>query len=472
MNSKNTSANSPLTPLRAERNHKRQSNSPTVHESHLNKRRNVSNSEDLDTQSITAKPNMTNITPQRKMSQSTDDNKSKKEANKNITPAASKPDTVNAEKMPDFIPITSTNYDKKGQIIQDNEVSDTNDVVVSARIYVTNDIIDKLKSEEGDVWLKRIMSKLNIVVEYTDINSFLSIKGKVADQEAFQAELREWSKSNHNEEAPNPNNAIAQKENNGNSDLSLIPKNRNNLLRQLSKSLNSLKEDIGDPQAMYKELTFFQNRHKQLLNQKSISPSQVSNNRKTINEMFKKLNMVLLGQAGLADGSQHLNELYSFQEKLMNSRQKNIPPEQRKEIGQHYYSIFAAIPRDDYLDLLNKFYQSSTSYKKRNRKGPLNFTSRVGQAKQENSIPSHQTFDATYNGNTNGLPLRQKLVFYHQRLLRARPVGPSVKKTRVELVRRLHSLIGSVSKNEKISSKTVKKMKKAQEQAQMFLANV
>lgn len=472
---KNTSQDSTASSERTPRNdRKRQSKSPTAHETHVNKKRNLSASDDTEMRRNTKSP-IAN-TPQRKISQSIEDPKNKKEQNKTNNTDSNK--TPSGEKAPNFIPISS-NYDKRGHIIQDNEVSDTSDAVTSARIYIINEMIDQLKTKEGEEWLKETTEKHNVTVQYTDINSFLSIKGKVADQEAFQSQLRDWTKTILPDESSsiktNENN-LTTADNSSPCDFSVIPKNRTNLLKQLTKALNSLKKDIGDPKYLYKELTYFQSRHQQLLKRKTVSPKQVSNNRCHINEMLKKLNMVLLGQAGLADGSQHLNELYAIQEKLTNSSQKIIPIELRKEIGQHYCRIFAAMPRNDYLDLLKKFYHSPSQFKKKN-KDKFKFSPNVSRLKKNmNSIPTAQIH---HNGENlkgkrdrNRSPLRQKLVFYHQRLLNTKTENTVLKKTRIDLVQRLHAYIAKTYQKDKIPSKMAKKMKKAQDQAQVFLENV
>ncbi|XP_075976815.1 zinc finger CCHC-type containing 7 [Anticarsia gemmatalis] len=459
----------PNTP-RNDRN-KRQSKSPLTHETHMSKRRNTMSACEDDRRNTKSPLNA----PQRKTSVSKDDD-GKKESNKSLNDTDKQ---GGVEKAPNFIPIFSANHDKKGNMIQDNEVSDTSDVVTSARIYVTNDIIERLKTDAGQEWLKDTTEKCNIEVENTTINSFLNIKGKVGDQESFQAQLRDWVKPSPNDDSVRPSTE-GDSQDKSDQQASLLPKNRNNLLRQLSKALESLKEDLGDPSALYKELMYLQKRHQQLLKQKIVNPKQLTSNRGHINQMFKRLNMVLLGQAGLADGSEHLTELYSFQEKLMNSRQKNIPAELRKEIGQHYMSIFTPLPRDDYMDLLKKYHQESLLTKK--KKKALKLKPKVNRLqKKVSSIPTQQI----QNGNTeknvvakkevspNINPhLMQKLAFYHKRLQSARPTSAALKKTRLDLVRRLHSSIASMFRKEKISSKAFKKMKRTQEQAQLFLANV
>lgn len=475
--SQNPQTSSPTTPHRQDRS-KRQSKSPTTHETHMNKKRNTISpcvENDLRNNKIPVN------TPQRKISTSKDD-ETTKDQNKTTNESVKTQGTV--EKALNFIPIFSANHDKKGNMIQDNEVSDTSEVVTSARIYLTNDIIDKLKSDEGKEWLKNMSERYNIEVEKAEINSFLGIKGKIVDQEMFQSQLRDWVKPPKSADTIKPNTEKDVHDAKMDQYESVIPKNRNNLLRQLSKALESLKEDLGDPSALYKELKYLQNRQQNLLKQKVVHPKQLSNNRVHINQMHKRLNMVLLGQAGLADGSAHLTELQSFRDKLMNSRQKNIPTDIRKEIGEHYKLIFTSCPRNDYMDLLKMYHISNqTSLLSKNKKKSLNFKTKVNRLRKKvNSIPAQplqsgeyvekQTERGEKLGQNNNPHMMQKMAFYHKRLLSTRPIGAALKKTRIDLVRKLHSFIASMFRKENMSSKALKKMRKTQEQAQLFLANV
>lgn len=469
---------------------KRQSKSPTLHESHINKRK-MALSGTPEVQRNTKSPLST--AHQRKNSPSKDlhDNGDQIKDTEIITSSeVSENKGAEVERAPDFIPIGSSNHDEKGHMIQDNEVSDTSDVVTSARVYFTNDIGDKLKSKVGEQWLKETIAKCNIILQNTDMNSFLTIKGKVADQEAFQTAIREWNKPN-SENAETENSSPQLSENGVLSNN--IPKNRNNVLRKLSKALESLKKDLGDPEQMYKELNYLQNRHVELTKQKFINPKQLSNNRDNINEMLKKLNMILLGQAGLADGSKHLNELFALQDKLIKYRQKNITTELREEIGEHYHSIFTAKPRNDYGDLLKKYQVARTpqpvfKQKKKDKAFKINLKKMKkfrgvtpqqvkSPPKATTEPPKNEVATATENKNPQARGFlvektKNKLVFYRRRLMNARPNDSVLKKTRVDLVRKLHSYIASLHRNANTSSKALKKMKKVQKQAQVFLNNI
>lgn len=471
--------------------YKRQSKSPTLHETHTNKRK-TALSGTPEVQRNTKSPLST--AHQRKNSPSKDlhDNGDKIKDTEIITSSeVSENKGAEVEGAPDFIPIGSSNHDKKGHMIQDNEVSDTSDVVTSARVYFTNDLADKLKSKEGEQWLKETIAKCDITLQNFDMNSYLTIKGKVADQETFQTALREWNKPNL-DNTETENSSPQQSENGVLS--SNIPKNRNNALRKLNRAFESLKEDLGDPEQMYKELHYLQNRHSELLKQKVINPKQLSNNTDNMNAMLKKLNMILLGQAGLADGSKHLNELFALQDKLIKYRQKNITTELREEIGEHYHSIFTAKPRNDYGDLLKKYQVVRTSrpvFKKKKKDKAFKMINLKKKKKfqiitpQQVKSPPNETAEqpknevATAIGNKNPQArqflvekTKNKLVFYRWRLMKVRPNDSVLKKTRQELIRKLHSHIASLDKNANTSSKALKKMKKVQNQAQVFLNNV
>ncbi|XP_047544835.1 uncharacterized protein LOC125077081 [Vanessa atalanta] len=470
---------------------KRQSKSPVSHDSHQNKKRYNSISNDNIPSQVTKSP--LNNNSQRKNSQSRDQpppiNKCTSEPIKNAKKGV---ENQMVEKAPDFIPITTENHDKRGQIIQDNEVSDTSEVITSARVNITKKIVDKLKMDEGKMWLNEILKKNNVTLENEDITFYLSVRGTVGNQEAFQSEFWEGIRCKYltKERIMSENEVdLTQEPNIVQNDLSNnIPKNRNNVLRKLSKAFDSLKKELGDPKAMYKELVYLQNRHQQLLNQKVISPKQLSNNRDNINSMLRKLNMVLLGQAGLADGSMHMSELYSLQEKLANFRQKNIPTNLRQEIGEHFHCIFAAIPRSDYSDLLGEYYinKQKPSFKRKKYDKSFKVSPKSKKSKMFNTIPNYQKNinsgreiifenDENESSSLNRPAVKKtknKLVFYHRRLLHSPTNDIILKRMRSDLMKELHMNIALLSNKNQVSSKDLKKMRKVQEQAQSFLTNV
>lgn len=464
---------------------KRLSNSPVCHESHTNKKRHMSNCEEVDTNRNTNSP-MTNNTTGRKTPQNKDQCEDATKVVKDKITDVEPPKTNAVEKQPDSITISSSNRDKKGQMIQDNEVSDTSDIVTTARIYVTNEVIEKLKTKDGEEQMKKFTDTNNVTVQKTDSNTFISILGKVADQEAFQSNLREWIQSQENSDKLKSNNEINLKyvENDPENVLcDNIPRNRYNLIRKISKALDSLNEDLGDPKDIYKEFTYLQNHHEQLLKQKQISPRQLSNNRDKLNDVIKKLNMILIGQAGLANGCNHLRELHTLKEKLTSFRQKYIPTKMRSEIGEHFHYVFTALPREDYLDLLNKYYtirKKLITLKKKNDKskklGPAIVRKKLNRNWQKKSTKVDVNEADQGKGKKSVDQTMNKLVFYHRRLMCAKPHDNVLAKTRVELVNKLSSHISSLGQDCNKSPKSLRKMKKrmrvTQEQAQLFLTNV
>lgn len=473
--SQDSTVSSATTPNRMD-GHKRMSKSPTAHENHFNKKRTTSATvidEPKTNQLNKIIPNITRqITPLKEIAAAADNTQ---ESTKNNLDVAK---VVVTEKAPDFIPISSSNHDKKGQVIQDNEVSDTSDVVTSARIYVTNDVFDLLRQKEHQDWLKKTVKKLDVTVQCCGgAYPFLSIKGKVVDQESFQYLLRDrkWSNDDCVAEAPQSNNDA----NDPTSEVKSVsteinlPKNRYNLLRQLTKALDTLQQDLGDPKAIHKELTYLQTRHEKLLTQKVISPKTLSNNRTNINNMLKRLNTVLLGQAGLANGADSVIELYSYKDKLSNLRQNTISLGLRKEIGQHFHSIFSSNARDDYSELLQKYDPSKPLLKLvKNKKKDKTFMP-SSKLKKITGTPSQQEnlqiMGPGPKDTQKSIQLK-KLMFYHQRLKNAKPKGPANKKAKLELIRKVHTFIASMFQKETLSSKSLKKVKKAQEEAQNFLS--
>lgn len=236
-----------------------------------------------------------------------------------------------------------------------------------------------------------------------------------------------------------------------------------------------MKEDIGDPKKLFSELNYFRTNHSKLLKQRVISPKQLHNSKTNINEMLKKLNMVLLGQAGLADGPAHLRELHALQEKITNFRNKNIPLDLRKEVGQHFHSIFTATPRDDYQDLLDKYYVSRQTPKISKKQKKAFKMPKIFNPSQPMQDNRKSETERQGGGDIKRVRVAQKtmskLTFFHRRLVRAQPINAGLKKARTELVRKLHKQISAMDSSEQLNAKTLKKMKKLQAQAGQFLRN-
>lgn len=464
---------------------KRVSKSPVAHETHVNKKRMTSESDGNKSQPTPRKTSLTkepNVVP--KLTDLS-------------TSAIEETLTKEVEKALDYIPLSSNNHDKRGQIIQDNEVSDTSEVLTAARIYIPDDVIERLQTVEGQDWLKHCMDKLQVDVQHSVAQSFLNIKGTVGGQEAFQSELREWSRGDNNREpvmTADPVNAE-----NGEEQLAyLMPKKKNDVLRKLGDAFDSLQHEIGDPNKMYKELLYLQNNHRTLVHQKVVSPGKLKNNRNNINVMTKKLNMILLGQAGLAEGSIHMRELYSLQEKVINFRQQKVPMPLREAISSHYRQIFTAAPRDDYVELLRMFHNTKcrATFKNNKKNNFLKLKTKNRKKNDKNNPPQEKPFpgtDKTINVelteniavsplpaspkkttmlNNNDKALIKKMMFYKKRLLNANATDKARKNQRSQLLQRLQRHIACLNTKDGANTKARKKMKKTQEKAHVFLADI
>ncbi|XP_013183979.1 uncharacterized protein LOC106129835 [Amyelois transitella] len=384
--------------------------------------------------------------------------------------------SVNSEKALDFIPISPNNRDKKGHMIQDNEVSDTSDVVTLARIYITNDIVEKLKTVEGQEWLNKTSNMYDVIVQNSDLSSFLTIKGKVADQESFQTELRNWTSSISNNEHEHNSNKEA---NAGETALRHIPKSKKLVLKVIGRALDSLNDDLGEPNELYKRLTYLQKQRKLLLKQKVISADKLSNSTDNLKMVLKKLNMVLLGQAGLANGRKSLRKLHALQQKVIQLSGKTLPVKLRKEIAQHYQSIFVAIERNDYSELLQK-YQGSNDTLNRNKIDLQH--SKTENHENNSNISPRSPNPATHEPVQENSPLSDtnvinkvphgalsNLVSYRQKVRKFHPKDKLQKNYRNNLLRRLHIFINCLFRKEQVNAKLAKKLKRVQLDACRFL---
>ncbi|XP_063395562.1 uncharacterized protein LOC134680365 [Cydia fagiglandana] len=479
-------------PTDTPKTHKRLSKSPTTHETHVNKRRNISDS-DLNRSRMVSENEQNRpkkksedgwIARMRKNSES--ENRTRK--NSQSAPASEPKEAKNAEaeKAPDFIPI-GANTDSNGQVIQDNEVSDTSEVKTSARVYMTVDAMKRLSTLDGQDWLNRCMDRFNVDVQFSNASSFLTVVGTVGDQEAFHSELRAWSGRSE------PMTPVAGVEEEGPQvKISLIPQKKNDVLRKLKNAFQMLKNNIGDPKAIFKELTYLQNRHQTIKNQKAISPVQLSKNRDRLNDMHKKLNMVLLGQAGLAGGAERLNALYSLQEKLINIRTQRVPRPLRSEISQHYQIIFTHAARNDYPDLVKKYYTTRPLTLKKNSPGK-------NKKKKKKKIDQQQKPVLTIKETVNNQPtevdpvpilaasrsqqpnkaiknMMKNLSCFYSRLVKNQPQNQTRNAMRLDIVYKILDVQKCLSEFEgqtkKLQTEKIKNALKIQRQAKAFLDGV
>lgn len=472
----------PPTPTHTPNTHKRLSKSPTTHETHANKRRNISDG-DLN-RSRTVSENEQNrskkksedggIARMRKNSES--ENGMRK--NSQSVPASEPKEAKNAEaeKAPDFIPV-GTNTDSNGQVIQDNEVSDTSEVKTSARIYMNFGLMKRLSTLDGQDWLNRCMDRFNVDVQYTTTSSFLTVVGTVGDQEAFQSELRVWSGRSE------PVVPEVEKEK-PTSQFNLMPQKKNDILRKLNNAFEMLKNNIGDPKAIFKELKYFQNRHETIKKQKVISPVQLSKNREKLDEMLKKLNMVLLGQAGLAGGDQHMHALQSLQDKIINIRNQKVPHLLRSEISQHYKVIFTPVARNDYADLVQKFYTTTrpraTKKISKNKRKKKKIDQQKKPVLTNNDIVNNQpaevdTMPRQPNDKTENIikNLTKKLSCFYSRLLKGQYEKEDRNAMRLDIAHKILDVQKCLSEFEgqtkKLQMEKIKNARKIQRKALAFL---
>lgn len=352
----------------------------------------------------------------------------------------------------------SHNHDKRGHVIQCNQISDTSDAVNTARVYIAKDTINKLKHADGEKWLKTICIKHNVTVTFTEDNQSLSVTGKVADHISFQNELKAWTRSSPRTPAEGDTHQSDKSYN--------IPKDRDNVLKQLEHAFTSLSQEIGDPKKLFRELTYLQNQHEFLLKQKIINSTQLVHNRNNTNGIIRKLNMVLLGQAGLANGCVHLRKLHSLHERLATWTQKYLSKDIRHEIGRHYHYIFTICPRDDYHMLMNMYYSQRKLIAKQNHfqhiQTPMLMKSDIEKAVRLKAPSLNPAVAKILSIST----------FTYERLMKTHPSSVGLRKRRLRLLRLLQDQLMLISSEAQVSPKAIKRLRKLRQQSQLLLDNV
>ncbi|KAL4716833.1 hypothetical protein ACJJTC_012644 [Scirpophaga incertulas] len=380
------------------------------------------------------------------------------------------PTTTEQEAAEQEVDPLSSNRDNQGRIIQDNEVSDTSGVDTTARIYVTNEVIEKLKTDEGAIWLKEVTGKCGVIVEFE--RAFLNIKGKVADQEVFHEELRDWMKSTDKK----PDEAVSgdQKK----PEYHDIPRKKETVLRILKTSLAALDDDLGDPMVLHQELIYLQTKHQDLRKQKVVNPQQLNTNREEINRVTKKLNMILIGKAGLADGSNHVKELHDMLDKLTNCKYNKLGKVIRGMIGQHYHPIFSSNPRSDYPELLNTYVTPKKIVQKNKNKKKRNAAKKNATANPDTNNEIAVNDSKKRKGSKPPAEIKklvtiiEQLKSYLSKILKSRPTINAMKLTRDVLLVKMKKQINSLHLHAKLTPTVVNKNRKILQKVESFLNTV
>ncbi|KAH8365849.1 hypothetical protein KR093_005833, partial [Drosophila rubida] len=205
------------------------------------------------------------------------------------------------------------------------------DVPSEAKILMAQDQTQYLFSPEGCQFLTSSAKKCNVSVrmDFKEYGYVLVIYGLKKDQENLQLMLL------HRNQEVKRRSADFQRQK--------PPKRIDVLIRFLRDGINSLSGDLGNAKSHYIRI-------------KELEDMNTKNGFKLAERKRRLLNMILFGQAGLGNGSMHLDQLLAILKRLLErSPEENATPAMRNEIEEHYSVIFSAQPNDNYEALL-QFY--------------------------------------------------------------------------------------------------------------------
>ncbi|XP_037813498.1 uncharacterized protein LOC119604757 [Lucilia sericata] len=278
--------------------------------------------------------------------------------------ADSRPKPREMEALPDFIPLIDSTEDPKEQ--SDNE-NDNTTVGISRRFVAaeTDDEMDEVEEQrrrtlsplpelpcEAKIYLTHMHSKyllspigngflvktsrahkLKARLDFTSVGHVLVIFGLPSNQDKFQRELlmkyRELEDENNQKQVQSNIN---------------VPKRTDVLIRFLRDNITQLLTNLGNVNQLLKRLQFLERQ-------------QSKSGYKLAEKVRRSLNMILVGQAGLQDGTMHLDKLLVSLKTLMNdfNSEDVTPPQLRSEITDHWKMIFSPYRHDNYQQLVNAY---------------------------------------------------------------------------------------------------------------------
>lgn len=267
-----------------------------------------------------------------------------------------RPTARGMESLPDFIPlnesiehqneqndeIDNVNIGISRQFVaaesddedMDNNCSPLTEIPCEAKIYLTNFHTKYLLSPPGSQFLLNISraNKLKARLDFTSVGYVLVIFGLISNQAKFQKELllkyRDLEDEKHQRMALSSVN---------------IPKRNFVLIKFLRSNITQLMSSLGDANRLLKRLQFLERQ-------------QTKSALKLAEKTRKSLNMILVGQAGLQDGTMHLNKLLSSLKTLLKDEPDAlVPGELRSAIIDHWKVIFSGYRHDNYQQLVETY---------------------------------------------------------------------------------------------------------------------
>lgn len=235
-----------------------------------------------------------------------------------------------------FVSAESEDEDMDENIEQPRRrMSPLRELPCEAKIYLTHFHSKYLLSPEGNSFLIKTSRafKLRARLDFTSIGHVLVIFGLPSNQDKFQRELllkyRELiDQSNQKQPIKSIN----------------VPKRADVLIRFLRDNITQLLSNLGNVNHLLQRL-------------KNLERQQSKSGFKLAEKVRRSLNMILVGQAGLQDGSMHLDKLlFSLKTLLNDYNAEDVAPQQlRTEITEHWKVIFTPFRHDNYQQLVETY---------------------------------------------------------------------------------------------------------------------
>ncbi|XP_034480301.1 uncharacterized protein LOC117786255 [Drosophila innubila] len=257
------------------------------------------------------------------------------------------------EDLPDIIPLSTADDDDKDDFSISNSsqgismcvtskaTSTSTSAVASeslpdlpseAKILMAHDQTQYLFSPEGRQFLTNSAKqcKVNVRMDFEEYGYVLVIYGLKKNQEDLQLLLLR-----RNQEVKRKSSDFQSQK---------PPKRIDVLIRFMRDGIYNLTGDLGNAKNHYFRI-------------KELEQMNTKNGFKLAERKRRQLNMILFGQAGLANGSMHLDQLLVILKRLVqeHSPDGNAPQALRNEIEEHWRVIFSSLPHADYDSLLKSY---------------------------------------------------------------------------------------------------------------------
>lgn len=202
-----------------------------------------------------------------------------------------------------------------------------------SHIFLSSKQLEGLSSADGSKTFRSLSSKHNILckIYFSTLGPVMFISGGYNDQKGFKDEF---------------NGCYQHSE--------LMSQNKFKLIKDLSSDINLLNSFIGNPIKLYNYLENLQN-HLKNLKLKNKNGSDVVSITNNIDETCKKLNMILIGQAGYCNGKEYLLRLREEVNKLRQTNSEEVSSNARMNLSKLYFTIFSPLSQENYFELVTKF---------------------------------------------------------------------------------------------------------------------